>query len=391
MEFKQSELLNHLPKQFFASLVRKVNAVVATGADVINLGQGNPDRPTYDYIVKATQAAVADPRNHKYSLFDGQPAFKRAASEFYRKNYGASFDPQAEVAVLGGSKIGLVELPLAVCNPGDVILLPDPGYPDYLSGAALGQVKIETVPLTAANDFLPDLDAIDPQVAKKAKLFYLNYPNNPTGAVATKEFYTKLVAWARKYDVAIVSDFAYGALGYDGKRPVSFMEVPGAKDVGIEFYTFSKTFNMAGWRLGFAVGNASLIKAINLIQDHLFVSVFPALQAAGITALLADNAATAIANLNAVYQKRRDAFLAAAKKINWDGFVPQGTFYAWMKVPEGYTSQEFFDELLTKAHVAVAPGSGFGECGEGYVRIGLLLAPERLVEAVERVGKLNLF
>lgn len=391
MEFKQSELLDGLPKQFFANLVAKVNKKIAAGVDVINLGQGNPDKPTPDYIVKSAQKWVADPQTHKYSLFRGLPAFKQAAADFYQEKYGACFDPEKEVAILGGSKIGLVELPWALMNPGDTYLLPDPGYPDYFSGAALGGVKFETVPLLEENNFLPDLAAIPVEVAKRAKFFYLNYPNNPTGAVATPEFYEELVAWAKKYHVGIISDFAYGALGFDGKAPISFMQTPGAKEVGIEFYTFSKTFNMAGWRIAFAVGNPDIIGALNLIQDHLFVSLFPALQYAAIDALKQPQRDGAVAEIVARYEQRRDAFVKAAAKIGWHAFVPRGTFYAWMPVPQGYTSKSFADLLLDKAGVAVAPGNGFGKHGEGYVRIGLLIEPARLVEAVERVGKLHLF
>lgn len=391
MEFQQSELLDHLPKQFFANLVAKVNRKIAEGVDVINLGQGNPDKPTPEYIVKSTQKWVATPQTHKYSLFRGLPAFKQAAANFYKEKYGASLDPEKEVAILGGSKIGLVELPWALMNPGDTYLLPDPGYPDYLSGAALGQVNFETVPLLAENNFLPDLQAIPEEVAHRAKFFYLNYPNNPTGAVATKEFYQELVAWAKKYHVGIISDFAYGAIGFDNQAPVSFMETTGAKEVGIEFYTFSKTFNMAGWRIAFAVGNQDIIGALNLIQDHLFVSLFPALQDAAIDALQYPQRDGAIKQIVDRYQKRRDAFIDAAAEIGWQAFVPRGTFYAWMPVPNGYTSESFADKLLNEAGVAVAPGNGFGKHGEGYVRIGLLIEPDRLVEAVQRIGKLHLF
>lgn len=391
MNFEQSKLLDTLPKQFFANLVAKVNKKISEGVDVINLGQGNPDKPTPDYIVKSTQKWVTDPQTHKYSLFRGLPAFKEAAANFYQEKYGADFDPEKEVAILGGSKIGLVELPWALMNSGDTFLLPDPGYPDYLSGAALGEVNFETVPLLAENNFLPDLEAIPEEVAQRAKFFYLNYPNNPTGAVATPEFYRKLVAWAKKYHVGIISDFAYGAIGFDGQAPVSFMETPGAKDVGIEFYTFSKTFNMAGWRIAFAVGNADIIEALNLIQDHLFVSLFPALQEAAIDALTLPQRNDAIAEIVGRYEERRNAFINAAEKIGWHAFTPQGTFYAWMPVPKGYTSESFADLLLDKAGVAVAPGNGFGKHGEGYVRIGLLIEPARLTEAVERIAKLNLF
>ena len=391
MKFQQSKLLDSLPKQFFASLVAKVKKKVDEGVDVINLGQGNPDKPTPDYIVKSTQKWVADPKTHKYSPFQGLPEFKRAAADFYQEKYRASFDPEKEVAILGGSKIGLVELPWALMNPGDTYLLPDPGYPDYFSGAALGKVKFETVPLLKENNFLPDLKAIPEETAKRAKFFYLNYPNNPTGAVATPEFYEELVAWAKKYHVGIISDFAYGALGLDGQKPVSFMQTPGAKEVGIEFYTYSKTFNMAGWRIAFAVGNADIIGALNLIQDHLFVSLFPALQHAAIDALRDPQRDGAVREIVGRYEKRRNAFVAAAEKIGWHAFTPRGAFYAWMPVPKGYTSESFADLLLDRVGVVVAPGNGFGKHGEGYVRVGLLLEPARLVEAVERIGRLHLF
>lgn len=391
MEFPESKLLQGLPKQFFANLVAKVNKKAASGVDVINLGQGNPDKPTPDYIVKSTQENVAKPKNHKYSLFRGLPSLKKAASDFYLEKYGASFDPDKEVAILGGSKIGLVELPWALMNPGDTFLLPDPGYPDYLSGAALGQANYETFPLKEENNFLPDLDAIPAETANRAKLIYINYPNNPTGAVATREFYEHLVSWAKQYHVGVISDFAYGAIGFDDQAPISFMETPGAKEVGIEFYTYSKTFNMAGWRIAFAVGNPDIIEAINLIQDHLFVSVFPALQQAGIDALQDPRRDDEIKQIVERYETRRNAFVGAAEKIGWRSINPGGAFYVWMPVPSGYTSESFADLLLNEAGVGVAPGNGFGEQGEGYVRIGLLIEPERLVEAVERIDKLHIF
>lgn len=391
MKFEESELLKGLPKQFFANLVAKVNAKIAQGADVINLGQGNPDQPTYDFIVEALQASAAKPASHKYSLFRGNPPFKKAAASFYKDNYGVDLDPEKEICVLAGSKIGLVELPWALMNPGDLLLLPDPGYPDYLSGVALGKVNYQTFPLLAENDFLPDLEAIPEETARQAKFIYINYPNNPTGAVATAEFYQALVAWAKKYQVGVISDFAYGALGYQGYENPSFLSTPEAKEVGIELYTFSKTFNMAGWRLAFAAGNADMIEALNLIQDHLFVSVFPAIQDAGVAALLDPRAKEAIAQLNHLYDQRREAFVSQAVKIGWQAFPSKGSFYAWMPVPKGYTSQGFADLLLEKAHVAVAPGIGFGQAGDSYVRIGLLVEPERLTEAVQRIASLDLF
>ena len=389
MKFEESNILQHLPKQFFASLVKKVNAKIATGADVINLGQGNPDQPTPEFIVEAMQKQTADPQNHKYAQFRGDPELKKAAAAFYQREYGVSLDPETEIAILGGSKIGLVELPFAILNPGDTMLLPDPGYPDYLSGVALAQVKLELMRLTEANHFLPDYDTLDKQVVRDAKLMYLNYPNNPTGTVATPAFYQKTVDFAKTNGIGVVQDFAYGAIGFDGHKPVSFLQTPGAKDVGIEMDTFSKSFNMAGWRIGFAAGNADMIEAINLIQDHLFVSVFPAIQKAAITALNSDQ--QSVHDLVALYEKRRNQFFKAARAIGWEPYPSGGSFYAWMPVPKGYTSEAFADLLLDKAAVAVAPGNGFGDGGEGFIRVGLLIDEPRFTEACQRIAKLHLF
>ncbi|AGE38071.1 Transaminase MtnE [Lactiplantibacillus plantarum subsp. plantarum] len=389
LKFEESKILQQLPKQFFANLVKKVNAKAAAGADVINLGQGNPDQPTPEFVVKAMQTATANPADHKYSLFRGLPRFKQAAADFYEREYGVKLDPETEIAVLGGSKIGLVELPFALLNPGDTMILPDPGYPDYLSGITLAQVKLALLRLTADNHFLPDYQQADPQVAAAAKLLYLNYPNNPTGAVATSQFFQDTVDFANEHQIGIVHDFAYGAIGFDGQRPVSFLQTSGAKDVGIEMYTLSKSFNMAGWRVGFAAGNADMIEALNLIQDHLFVSVFPAIQDAAIAALNSDQ--QTVHELVGLYERRRNQFFTAARKIGWEPYPSGGSFYAWMPVPEGYTSEAFADLLLDKAAVAVAPGNGFGAGGEGYVRVGLLIDEPRFTEACQRIAKLHLF
>ena len=392
MHFQQSELLKTLPKQFFASLVSRVNAKIAAGADVINLGQGNPDLPTPDYIVQAMQQATAVAADHQYSAFRGEMRFKTAIAQFYFDTYGVVLDPATEVAVLAGSKIGLVELPLALMNPGETLLLPNPGYPDYWSGAALGRVAVEQVELKRENDFLIDYDDIPADVAQRAKFLYMNYPNNPTGAVATADFYEQTVAFAKQNQVGIISDFAYGAIGFDGHQPRSFMQTPGAKTVGIETYTFSKTFNMAGWRVGFAVGNADMIDAINVIQDHLFVSLFPAVQDAAIVALAHyHDQNSAVVNLVQVYQQRRDAFIQAVRTYNWEPYVPKGAFYVLMPVPAGYTSASFADLLLEEANVAVADASGFGDAGAGYVRVSLTTDTTRLVEAARRIGELSVF
>jgi L-glutamine---4-(methylsulfanyl)-2-oxobutanoate aminotransferase len=384
-----SKKLQQLPPQFFASLVQKVGAAVAQGRDVINLGQGNPDQPTPPHIVKALQQAVENPVTHKYSPFRGISELKGAAAAFYKREYNVDIDPLTEVAVLFGTKIGLVELPMAVLNPGDWMLLPDPGYPDYMSGVMMADVNYETLPLIAENNFLPDYNMLSEESKERAKLMYLNYPNNPTGATADLEFFNQTVAFAKENGIAVSHDFAYGAIGFEGIKPVSFLQAEGAKDIGIEMYTLSKTYNMAGWRVGFAVGNAQIIEALNLIQDHMFVSLFPAVQHAAVAAL--NDNQTSVQELVDRYEKRRNVFIDACNRIGWQVEAPQGSFFAWLPVPAGYTSQSFADKLLNEADVAVAPGKGFGEFGEGYIRVGLLVDEDRLEEAVQRISKLNIF
>lgn len=381
--------LQNLPTQFFASLVEKVGKAIADGRDIINLGQGNPDQPTPPHIVRALQESCADPVTHKYSPFRGIRELKEAVVKFYEREYGVQLDPETEVAVLFGTKTGLVELPMCLLNPGDLMLLPDPGYPDYFSGPALAGVEYVTFPLKKENNYLPDYHEIPYEHRQKAKLMYLNYPNNPTGAVADRPFFEETVEFARENGMTILHDFAYGAIGFDGKKPVSFLEANGAKEVGIEMYSMSKTYNMAGWRVGFAVGNAQIIEAINLIQDHLYCSLFPGIQKAAAAALTGEQ--DCVRKLVAMYEKRRNAFVKACEKIGWKMTAPAGSFFAWLPVPEGFTSEDFADYLLEKADVAVAPGSGFGKFGEGFVRVGLLVDEERLIEAVERIGKLKLF
>jgi L-glutamine---4-(methylsulfanyl)-2-oxobutanoate aminotransferase len=362
---------------------------VAQGRDVINLGQGNPDQPTPPHIVKALQQAVENPVTHKYSPFRGISELKGAAAAFYKREYNVDIDPLTEVAVLFGTKIGLVELPMAVLNPGDWMLLPDPGYPDYMSGVMMADVNYETLPLIAENNFLPDYNMLSEESKERAKLMYLNYPNNPTGATADLEFFNQTVAFAKENGIAVSHDFAYGAIGFEGIKPVSFLQAEGAKDIGIEMYTLSKTYNMAGWRVGFAVGNAQIIEALNLIQDHMFVSLFPAVQHAAVAAL--NDNQTSVQELVDRYEKRRNVFIDACNRIGWQVEAPQGSFFAWLPVPAGYTSQSFADKLLNEADVAVAPGNGFGEFGEGYIRVGLLVDEDRLEEAVQRISKLNIF
>lgn len=387
--FKNSDIMKSLPPQFFSSLVAKVNQVVEAGHDVINLGQGNPDQPTPTHIVTALQHAATKTIHHKYPPFRGHEDLKKAVATFYEREYGVEVNPKTEVAILFGGKAGLVELPMCFTNPGDTILVPDPGYPDYLSGVALAKAQFETMPLLAANHFLPDYRKIDDTIAKRAKLMFLNYPNNPTGATASKEFFEETIAFANKHDILVIHDFAYGAIGFDEKKPMSFLQASGAKDVGIEIYTLSKTFNMAGWRIAFAVGNESVIETIHLLQDHMYVSIFGAVQEAAREALLSSQ--SCVNELVACYESRRNTLITACHSIGWNVVAPNGSFFAWLPVPEGFTSEQFATILLEQAHVAVAPGIGFGEHGEGYIRVGLLHTEERLQEAIQRIQKLGIF
>lgn len=381
--FEQSDALKRLPKQFFANLVQKVNALVEKGYDVINLGQGSPDLPTPLHIVEALKEASENPLYHRYPPFQGYDFLKEAVAQFYAREYGVQIDAKHEVAILFGGKSGLVELSQCLLNEGDVALVPDPGYPDYWSGIALANAYMEMMPLKEENDFLPDYKKIDEEILDKAKLMFLNYPNNPTGAIANHEFFTETVELATKHHICVVHDFAYGGIGFDGKRPISFLEIPGAKEIGVEIYTMSKSYNMAGWRIAFAIGNRSIISSINLIQDHFHCSLFGGIQDAAAKALLGPQ--DCVQELVHIYESRRNTFIKGLQNIGWNVTAPKGSFFAWLPVPSGYDSVQFADLLLEKTHIAVAPGIGFGKEGENYIRVGLLATEERLLEAVTRI------
>lgn len=388
-QFQTSDALKRLPEQFFAKLAGKVNRYVEAGYDIINLGQGNPDQPTPDHIIKSLQKAAENPTYHKYPPFRGQPYLKQAAADFYQREFGVHLDPEKEVAVLFGGKAGLVEVSQCLLNKGDVALVPDPGYPDYWSGVAMAEADMHMMPLLEKNHFLPDYEAIPEDSLSKAKMMFLNYPNNPTAAVATNHFFEETVSFAEKNDICVVHDFAYGAIGFDGERPISFLETEGAKDNGIEIYTLSKTYNMAGWRVGFAVGNQSVVESINLLQDHFYVSLFSAVQEAAAEALLGSQ--QCVEDLRETYESRRNVLIQGLRDIGWDVTFPAGSFFAWLKVPASFTSESFADYLLENVQIVVAPGNGFGEYGEGYVRVGLLTSQDKLREAVERIKSLKLF
>lgn len=384
-----SNRLQQMPPHFFSSLVKKVDAARAAGKDIINLGRGNPDQPTPPHIIKALQEAVEKPETHGYSPFNGTAELRQAVADFYKREYDVEVDPETEVAIIGGSKIGLVELPLAMMNPGDLLLLPDPGYPDYLSGVSLADIQYATMPLLETNQFLPDFSLLTKEQKEQAKLMYLNYPNNPTSATASRAFFEEAIQFGKDHDIFILHDMAYGGIGFDGEKPVSFLQAEGAKDIGIEMYTLSKTYNMAGWRVAFAVGNQQMIDALRRLQDYLFISIFPAVQQAAIAALSENQ--QCVKELTELYERRRDVLISECRRIGWDVTAPKASFFAWLKVPPGYTSESFADILLQQAGVVVTPGIGFGTHGEGYVRVGLLASEERIREAVGRIATLGIF
>lgn len=389
MGFKIPDRIRRLPRQFFVELVAGAEARMAAGHDVINLGRGGPDLPTPPHIVDRLCHAARDPRTHGYSPFSGLRSLREALARWYEYKFGVHLDPDREVAILFGSKTGLVEISLCVLEAGDTCLMPDPGYPDYWSGVALAGARTLSMPLVASNHFLPDYDSLSAADLRSARLMFLNYPCNPTATVAPLEFFRETVAFAARHGIIVAHDLAYGDLVFDGRRPVSFLQAEGAKEVGVEFYTLSKSYNMAGWRVGFAAGNARVIEAITTLQDHLFVSLFPAVQTAAIEALLGEQGC--VADLVRTYQERRDTLIDGLLATGWEVPRPEGTFYAWLPVPRGFTSREFTGYLLEKADIVVAPGTGFGPVGEGYVRASLTAPRERIAEAVQRIRSLPLF
>ncbi|HWI52391.1 MAG TPA: aminotransferase class I/II-fold pyridoxal phosphate-dependent enzyme [Symbiobacteriaceae bacterium] len=379
--------MSRLPVQLFARLVSTTQALQRAGFDVINLGQGNPDLPTPAHVVEAARRSAADPATHKYIAFGGLKTLREAAARMYARQYEVALDADTEICILIGAKLGLQEISLCLLNEGDFCLMPDPCYPDYWSGVALAGAVTHGMPLTAENRFLPDLKAVPKEVASAAKLMFLNFPTNPTGAVASPDFFADVVDFARTNQIAVANDLAYGDLIYDGRRPISFLQAPGAKEVGVEFCTLSKSYNMAGWRIGFVAGNREIIAAMNLLQDHLNCSQWGAVQEAAIAAL--DGPQECVRALCAEYQHRRDAWVQAARAIGWQVEPSAGSIFVWSPVPKPFTSESFADLLLRECHVVVAPGVGFGPAGEGYVRISLTTPAERLVEAAQRIGRLG--
>jgi LL-diaminopimelate aminotransferase len=383
----RAERLKRIPPYLFQEIDRLKAELIDKGVDVINLGIGDPDLPTPKRIVEKLSRAAEDPANHQYPSYSGMNDFKSSVARWYRRRFGVELDPAGEVLTLIGSKEGLAHLPLAVINPGDLALVPSPSYPVYYLSVMFAGGDSHFMPLTRENGFLPDLKAVPADLARRAKLIYINYPNNPTGAAAEREFFLRTLDFAREFDLIVCHDAAYTEMAFDGYRPMSFLEIPGAKDVAIEFHSLSKTYNMTGWRLGFAVGNSQLINSLGQIKSNIDSSAFNAIQWAGVEALDGDQGC--VTEMQKIYQDRRNALVKGLREIGLDPEKPKATFYVWCPIPAGYTSKAFTALLLREAGIVTTPGSGFGEPGEGYVRMALTVSKERIEEAVGRIRKLS--
>jgi len=374
-----------LPPYLFAAIDKMKQEAIARGVDIINLGIGDPDLPTPAPIIESLAQAAKNPKHHQYPSYEGMLSFRTAVADWYKRRFNVTLDPANEVLTLIGSKEGIGHIHLAFVDPGDVVLVPSPGYPVYPVGTSFCGGISHIMPLTKANGFLPDLNAIPQDVAKKAKLMWLNSPNNPTSVIMTTDYFKRAIEFAREHRIIICHDAAYSEIYYDGKRPASFMEVEGAKEVGVEFHSLSKTYNMTGWRIGFVVGNKDVLAALGRVKSQLDSGVFEAVQAAGITALGLDESVTD--GIRKVYQERRDTLIPGLKKLGLEVDAPPAAFYIWVTVPKGYTSASFTAHLLEKAGIVTTPGNGFGAPGEGYIRMTVCTTKERLAEAVERMKK----
>jgi len=376
--------LEKIPPYLFAEIDRQRADLVAKGVDIINLAIGDPDKPTLAHIVQAMHEAIEDPATHNYPPYQGTQEYRQAAVEWMERRFGVTgLNPNTEIVPSIGSKEAIHNTFLAFVEPGDYTIIPDPGYPVYRTSTFFAGGEPYYMPLLPERGFLPDLTAIPEEVAQKAKLLWVNYPNNPTGAVASWEFFAELVAFCQKYDILLCHDHAYSEITYDGYRANSVLEVPGAKDIAIEFHSLSKSYNMAGWRIGFVVGNALGIKGLSQVKTNVDSGIFKAIQRAAQAAY--STSEVQLMQLISVYQKRRDIIVAGLNSLGWSIQPPKATLYIWVRVPKGYTSIEFASLLLEKCGIVVPPGNGYGPAGEGFFRIALTVSEEKLSAAVERM------
>jgi len=382
---QEARRIRELPPYLFARIEKKIEEARERGVDIISLGIGDPDMPTPAHVIEKLVEQAHNPENHRYPTSVGMLSFRQAVADWYRKLYNVDLDPRREVVTLIGSKEGIAHISFCYVDPGDINLVPDPGYPVYNIGTLLAGGESYFMPLTAANGFLPDLRDIPSDVARRAKLMFINYPNNPTGAVADLKFFQEVVEFAKNYDLIVCHDAAYSEITYDGYRAPSFLQAPGAKDVGIEFNSVSKPYNMTGWRLGWACGRADVIEALGRLKSNIDSGVFQAVQYAGIAALTGPQ--EGLDEVRRIYQERRDIIVDGLNSLGWQLGKPKATFYVWAPVPRGYTSAEFAEMVLEKAGVIITPGNGYGSYGEGYFRIALTISKERMQEAIERLRR----
>lgn len=388
MRIKTASRLSLLPPYLFAELDRLKKEVQAKGVDVISLGIGDPDLPTPPHIVEALRKAAGDSKNHRYPDYEGLDRYRSAASAWYKRRFGIDLDPKREVCALIGSKEGIANFATAVVDPGDIVLIPDPGYPVYFSGCVFNAGEPYLMRLKKEAGFVPDFDSIPAEVARRAKLMWLNYPNNPTAATVERDFFRRAVQFCLKNEIILAHDLAYSEIAYDGYRAPSVLEVPEARECAIEFHSLSKTFSMTGWRVGFVVGNAGLVGALGRVKTNMDSGVFQAVQEAAIAALEGGDAT--VHEYCRIYQERRDLMVAALTGLGLKCERPKATFYIWAEVPSGFNSASFAERVLREAGVVITPGSGFGKGGEGFVRFSLTVASERLREAAARIKALRL-
>jgi LL-diaminopimelate aminotransferase len=388
LTIQKAQRINELPPYLFAEIDRRKRAALARGVDLIDLGVGDPDIPTPAAIVEKLVESASKPNNHRYPNSSGMPEFRAAVADWYKRRFNVRLDPGQEVVSLIGSKEGIGNMAVAFVDPGDIVLVASPCYPVYHIGTAFNGGKNYFLPLKKENHFLPDLASIPSEVARQAKLLWINYPNNPTAAVAGRDFFNNVIDFANRHNVIVCHDAAYTEIGYDGYRPMSFLELDGAKEVGIEFHSLSKTFNMTGWRIGMAVGNAELVAGLAQAKSNLDSGIFQAVQEAGIEALRLGDALVEPARK--IYQERRDILVDGLRAIGLECDKPQATFYVWAGVPTGLSSAEFTAKLLDEAGVVTTPGNGFGAAGEGYVRFTICVDKKRLKEVAERIRRVKL-
>jgi len=375
--------LNRLPPYLFVEINQRIAELKARGEDIISFAIGDPDLPTPSHIIEHMCQAAHDPANHRYPETAGLPELRQAIAEWYERRFGVNLNPDKEVLPLIGSKEGIGHMALCFIEPGDLALVPDPSYPPFFMGTILAGGRPYFMPLKEANDFLPDFKAIPGKIADKAKLMWLNYPNNPTGAIAGLDFFEKAVDFAQKHDLAICHDAPYTEVAFDGYKPPSFMQTAGAKKIGVEFHSLSKTYHMTGWRIGMVVGNADMVDALFRVKSNLDSGIPQAIQYAAVEALRGSQEHTA--ERNAILQRRRDKLLKVLNEIGLKARIPKATFYIWAKIPQGYTSIDFTKKLLDEAGIAVTPGTGYGKEGEGYIRLSLTISDDRLEQGMSRL------